>query len=145
MDGSEFHGSSCNFLLVKLSFNSVPYPLRPSPLLSHALFYSHRPPLFQIPFSSSLFSPLESPGSESPAGSPHVVVNSNGSVNGQGTGGIGILGPNPSPDGRQLSPLTSPLLTDAGCVRNDDDEEARRKVGTQTGRGWTENIHFVQI
>lgn len=68
-----------------------------------------------------------------------MVVNSNGSVNGQGIGGIGILGQ--CPDGRQLSPLTSPLLTDAGCVRNDDDEEARRKVGMQTGRGWTENIH----
>lgn len=72
-----------------------------------------------------------------------MVVNSNGAVNGQGIGGIGILGQ--CPDGRQLSPLTSPLLTDAGCVRNDDDEEARRKVGMQTGRGWTENIHSGQI
>lgn len=78
------------------------------------------PPLFYIVFPS-----LESPGSEdSPLGSPHLVVNGNGSVNGQG-----VLGPGPSPEGRQLSPLTSPLLMDAGCVRNDDDEEARRKVG----------------
>uniref|UniRef100_A0A3Q3WLU1 FERM, ARHGEF and pleckstrin domain-containing protein 1 n=1 Tax=Mola mola TaxID=94237 RepID=A0A3Q3WLU1_MOLML len=66
------------------------------------------------------------PGSEdSPAGSPTVVVNGSNAVNGQGTGSTTILGH--SPEGQQLSPLTSPLLTDAGCVRNDDDEEARRK------------------
>lgn len=83
------------------------------------------PPPFYIVFPS-----LESPGSEdSPLGSPHLVVNGNGSVNGQGVGSGGVLGPGPSPEGRQLSPLTSPLLMDAGCVRNDDDEEARRKVG----------------
>uniref|UniRef100_A0A8C4ERN1 FERM, ARHGEF and pleckstrin domain-containing protein 1 n=1 Tax=Dicentrarchus labrax TaxID=13489 RepID=A0A8C4ERN1_DICLA len=70
----------------------------------------------------------KSPGSEdSPLGSPHVVVNGNGSVNGQGMGSTGILGTGHSPEGRHLSPLTSPLLTDAGCVRNDDEEEARRK------------------
>ncbi|XP_020510860.2 FERM, ARHGEF and pleckstrin domain-containing protein 1-like isoform X1 [Labrus bergylta] len=71
----------------------------------------------------------ESPGSEdSPAGSPHVVVNGNGSVHGQGIAGIGVLhGPGQSPERQQLSPLTSPLLTDAGCVRHDDEEEARRK------------------
>ncbi|XP_074483072.1 FERM, ARHGEF and pleckstrin domain-containing protein 1-like isoform X2 [Sebastes fasciatus] len=68
----------------------------------------------------------ESPVSEdSPMGSPHVVVNGNGSVNGPGAG---ILGQ--SPEIRNLSPLTSPLLTDAGCVRNDDEEEARRKFPT---------------
>ncbi|XP_035533431.1 FERM, ARHGEF and pleckstrin domain-containing protein 1-like isoform X3 [Morone saxatilis] len=73
----------------------------------------------------------ESPGSEdSPLGSPHVVVNGNGSVNGQGMGSTGILGTGHSPEGRLLSPLTSPLLTDAGCVRNDDEEEARRKFPT---------------
>ncbi|XP_056435297.1 FERM, ARHGEF and pleckstrin domain-containing protein 1-like [Gadus chalcogrammus] len=32
-----------------------------------------------------------------------------------------------SPDGRQPSPLTSPLLYDAGCVRTDDEDEVRRK------------------
>ncbi|XP_038576532.1 FERM, ARHGEF and pleckstrin domain-containing protein 1-like isoform X1 [Micropterus salmoides] len=70
----------------------------------------------------------ESPGSEdSPVGSPCVIVNGNCSVNGQGMGSIGVLGPGQSPEGRRLSPLTSPLLTDAGCVRNDDDEEASRK------------------
>ena len=58
-----------------------------------------------------------------------MVVNGNGSVNGQGLGSTGVLGLGQSPEGRQLSPLTSPLLTDAGGVRNDDEEEARRKVG----------------
>uniref|UniRef100_A0A673C2D6 FERM, ARHGEF and pleckstrin domain-containing protein 1 n=1 Tax=Sphaeramia orbicularis TaxID=375764 RepID=A0A673C2D6_9TELE len=68
------------------------------------------------------------PGSEdSPMGSPHVVVNGNGSVNGQGTGSTVVLGLGQSPEGRQLSPLTSPLLTDAGYVRNEDEDEARRK------------------
>uniref|UniRef100_A0A671XW02 FERM, ARHGEF and pleckstrin domain-containing protein 1 n=1 Tax=Sparus aurata TaxID=8175 RepID=A0A671XW02_SPAAU len=52
---------------------------------------------------------------------PQVVVNGSGSVNGQG------LGQGQSPEGRLLSPLTSPLLTDAGCVRIEDEEEARRK------------------
>lgn len=33
-----------------------------------------------------------------------------------------------SPDGRQPSPLTSPLLTDTGFVRTDDEDEVRRKV-----------------
>ncbi|XP_067438741.1 FERM, ARHGEF and pleckstrin domain-containing protein 1-like isoform X1 [Thunnus thynnus] len=69
-----------------------------------------------------------SPGSEdSPLGSPSVVVNGNGSVNGQGMGVTAVLGPGQSPEGRQLSPLTSPLLTDAGYVRNEDEDEARRK------------------
>ncbi|XP_037617475.1 FERM, ARHGEF and pleckstrin domain-containing protein 1-like isoform X2 [Sebastes umbrosus] len=68
----------------------------------------------------------ESPGSEdSPMGSPHVVVNGNGSVNGPSAGVLGQ-----SPEIRNLSPLTSPLLTDAGCIRNDDEEEARRKFPT---------------
>ncbi|XP_031147578.1 FERM, ARHGEF and pleckstrin domain-containing protein 1-like isoform X2 [Sander lucioperca] len=71
----------------------------------------------------------ESPSSEdSPEGSPHMVVNGNGSVNGLATGSIGVLGQ--SPEGRLLSPLTSPLLTDAGCVRHDDEDEARRKFPT---------------
>lgn len=33
-----------------------------------------------------------------------------------------------SPDCRQPSPLTSPLLNDAGSVRTDDEDEVRRKV-----------------
>ncbi|XP_069020159.1 FERM, ARHGEF and pleckstrin domain-containing protein 1-like isoform X1 [Embiotoca jacksoni] len=70
----------------------------------------------------------ESPGSEdSPLGSPRVVVNGNGSANGQGLGGTGLLGAGQCPEGQQLSPLTSPLLTEAGYVRNEDEEEARRK------------------
>nr|XP_040026391.1 FERM, ARHGEF and pleckstrin domain-containing protein 1-like isoform X2 [Gasterosteus aculeatus aculeatus] len=64
----------------------------------------------------------ESPGSEdSPVGSHRVVVNGNGALNGV---------PGPCPEGHHLSPLTSPLLTDAGCVRNDDEDEARRKFPT---------------
>uniref|UniRef100_A0A4W6DJ86 FERM, ARHGEF and pleckstrin domain-containing protein 1 n=1 Tax=Lates calcarifer TaxID=8187 RepID=A0A4W6DJ86_LATCA len=63
----------------------------------------------------------------SPLGSPHVVVNGNGSVNGQEMGGTAVLGLGQSPEGRQLSPLTSPLLTEAGYVRNEDEDEARRK------------------
>lgn len=83
--------------------------------------------------SSSHLPPPESPGSEdSPAGSPSMVVNGNSTVNGQGTGSTTILGH--SPEVQQLSPLTSPLLTDAGCIRNDDDEEARRKVGIYVTR-----------
>lgn len=53
-------------------------------------------------------------------GSPNVVAN--GSANGPA---VAV----PASEGSQPSPLTSPLLMDAGCVRNDDDEEARRKVG----------------
>ncbi|KAM4560023.1 FERM, ARHGEF and pleckstrin domain-containing protein 1-like isoform 1-T1 [Odontesthes bonariensis] len=68
----------------------------------------------------------ESPGSEkSPLGSPHVVVN--GSVNGQGMGSTSIKGVEQIHEGQQLSPLTSPLLTEAGYIRNDDEDEARRK------------------
>uniref|UniRef100_A0A8C9T470 FERM, ARHGEF and pleckstrin domain-containing protein 1 n=1 Tax=Scleropages formosus TaxID=113540 RepID=A0A8C9T470_SCLFO len=44
---------------------------------------------------------------------------SQGLVNGQRQ----ALTPGPSPDGRQPSPLTSPLLNDAGCVRTDDEDE----------------------
>uniref|UniRef100_A0A3P8T9N4 FERM, ARHGEF and pleckstrin domain-containing protein 1 n=1 Tax=Amphiprion percula TaxID=161767 RepID=A0A3P8T9N4_AMPPE len=72
---------------------------------------------------------LLNPGSpasqDSPLGSPRVVVNGNASVNGQGVGGV--LGPGQIPEGQQLSPLTSPLLTEAGYVRNEDEDEARRK------------------
>ncbi|XP_033833667.1 FERM, ARHGEF and pleckstrin domain-containing protein 1-like isoform X2 [Periophthalmus magnuspinnatus] len=71
-----------------------------------------------------------SPGSEeSPLGSPRVAVNGTAPENGQDDNII--HGSNPqSPDARQLSPLTSPLLTDAGYVRNEDEEEARRKFPT---------------
>ncbi|KAL3999617.1 mucin-2 [Sarotherodon galilaeus] len=39
----------------------------------------------------------------------------------------GVLGAEQSPEVQPLSPLTSPLLTEAGYVRNDEEDEARRK------------------
>ncbi|XP_062384374.1 FERM, ARHGEF and pleckstrin domain-containing protein 1 isoform X1 [Sardina pilchardus] len=45
-------------------------------------------------------------------------------VNGQKQQTLGL---GQSPDGRQPSPLTSPLLTEAGFVRTDDEDEVRRK------------------
>ncbi|XP_061918160.1 FERM, ARHGEF and pleckstrin domain-containing protein 1-like isoform X1 [Entelurus aequoreus] len=57
------------------------------------------------------------PGSPAAEASPlHSAVN--GAVNGTV---VGVVAPS------QLSPLTSPLLADAGYVRNDEEEEARRK------------------
>ncbi|XP_058247306.1 FERM, ARHGEF and pleckstrin domain-containing protein 1 [Hemibagrus wyckioides] len=38
-----------------------------------------------------------------------------------------LNGVSPSPDDQQPSPLTSPLLNDAGALRTDDEEENRRK------------------
>uniref|UniRef100_A0A8C7QT85 FERM, ARHGEF and pleckstrin domain-containing protein 1 n=1 Tax=Oncorhynchus mykiss TaxID=8022 RepID=A0A8C7QT85_ONCMY len=61
-----------------------------------------------------------------PFESPHLSassVNSQGIVNGQMP--VELCGH--SPDVRQPSPLTSPLLNDAGIVRTDDEEEVRRK------------------
>ncbi|XP_045074133.1 FERM, ARHGEF and pleckstrin domain-containing protein 1 [Coregonus clupeaformis] len=58
--------------------------------------------------------------------SPHLSAssdNSQGIVNGQMP--VELCGQ--SPDGRQPSPLTSPLLNDAGSVRTDDEDEVRRK------------------
>ncbi|MGH0138098.1 UNVERIFIED_CONTAM: hypothetical protein FKN15_003642 [Acipenser sinensis] len=52
-----------------------------------------------------------------------MSVNSHGGFTAQRS----ILSPCLSPDGRQPSPLTSPLLNDAGCVRTDDEDEGRRK------------------
>lgn len=119
-----------------LSYHLLPYLT----LCSIPVPHLHPPLLF---FSVFLSSPTGSPGSEdSPLGSPCVVVNGNGSVNGQGMGGTSVLGPCQSPEGRQLSPLTSPLLTDAGYVRNEDEEEARRKVGVQSGITDADLIYF---
>lgn len=79
--------------------------------------------LLFLPLLFSNFSLLEIPGSEdSQQASPQVV---DSSVNGQETGAV--LGQ--VPEGQQLTPLTSPLLTEAGYIRNDEEEEARRKVG----------------
>ncbi|XP_039601359.1 FERM, ARHGEF and pleckstrin domain-containing protein 1 isoform X2 [Polypterus senegalus] len=69
---------------------------------------------------------VELPSTGSLTNSPRL---SEASVNSQGpqTTHRPILSPNLSPDGRQPSPLTSPLLNDAGCVRTDDEDEVRRK------------------
>ncbi|XP_076026227.1 FERM, ARHGEF and pleckstrin domain-containing protein 1-like [Genypterus blacodes] len=48
---------------------------------------------------------------------------SQGMVNGQKSLDLGGHSPGP----RQLSPLTSPLLKDAGSIRTDDEDEVRRK------------------
>ncbi|XP_071331043.1 FERM, ARHGEF and pleckstrin domain-containing protein 1-like [Trachinotus anak] len=58
--------------------------------------------------------------------SPHLSASSghsHGMVNGQKS--LELCGH--SPNGRQPSPLTSPLLNDAGSVRTDDEDEVRRK------------------
>ncbi|XP_035460164.2 FERM, ARHGEF and pleckstrin domain-containing protein 1-like isoform X2 [Scophthalmus maximus] len=58
--------------------------------------------------------------------SPHLSpssAHSHGMVNGQKS--LELCGQ--SPDGRQPSPLTSPLLYDAGSVRTDDEDDVRRK------------------
>uniref|UniRef100_A0A8C7XAD0 FERM, ARHGEF and pleckstrin domain-containing protein 1 n=1 Tax=Oryzias sinensis TaxID=183150 RepID=A0A8C7XAD0_9TELE len=59
-----------------------------------------------------------SPPLPASAGLPHGMVNGQRSLD---------LGSH-SPNGRQPSPLTSPLLNDACSVRTDDEEEVRRKV-----------------
>uniref|UniRef100_A0A3P8V2I7 FERM, ARHGEF and pleckstrin domain-containing protein 1 n=1 Tax=Cynoglossus semilaevis TaxID=244447 RepID=A0A3P8V2I7_CYNSE len=70
----------------------------------------------------------KSPGSEDSAqGSPRAMVNGNGSVNGEGNHTSGVTAPAQSPELHPVSPLTSPLLMEAGYVRNDEEEEARRK------------------
>lgn len=89
---------------------------------------------FLSSFFLPAFLPTDSPPSgDSLLGSPHSAVI--GSVNGQGADNV--LGSDAqSPEVQQLSPLTSPLLTDAGYVRNEDEEEARRKVGGVEHEGW---------
>ncbi|KAJ8255005.1 hypothetical protein GJAV_G00199820 [Gymnothorax javanicus] len=60
------------------------------------------------------------------ANSPRISEcsgHSQGMVNGQKQS----LALGQSPDGRQPSPLTSPLLNDAGCLRTDEEDEVRRK------------------
>ncbi|XP_041115594.1 FERM, ARHGEF and pleckstrin domain-containing protein 1-like isoform X3 [Polyodon spathula] len=68
----------------------------------------------------------EHPSTGSVASSPRLSetsVNSHVGLTAQRS----ILSPCLSPDGRQPSPLASPLLNDAGCVRTDDEDEGRRK------------------
>lgn len=76
-------------------------------LIPHHLFSSPGP----LPSSPGL--------SDSPAVSRVMLVNGQKQQ---------MLGLGQSPDGRQPSPLTSPLLTEAGFVRTDDEDEVRRKV-----------------
>ncbi|XP_061620201.1 FERM, ARHGEF and pleckstrin domain-containing protein 1-like isoform X2 [Phyllopteryx taeniolatus] len=59
----------------------------------------------------------------SPLKSHHPGLNAHGILNGEVVG-VCLVAPS------QLSPLTSPLLADAGYVRNDDEDEARRKFPT---------------
>lgn len=64
--------------------------------------------------------------SGSGAVSPHMATSpghSHGMVNGQKS--LDLC--SHSPDGRQPSPLTSPLLNDACSIRTDDEDEVRRK------------------
>uniref|UniRef100_A0A668AWK4 FERM, ARHGEF and pleckstrin domain-containing protein 1 n=1 Tax=Myripristis murdjan TaxID=586833 RepID=A0A668AWK4_9TELE len=63
---------------------------------------------------------------ESILGVPHLSASSGhsqGMVNGQKS--LELC--SHSPDGRQPSPLTSPLLNDASSIRTDDEDEVRRK------------------
>ncbi|XP_078513638.1 FERM, ARHGEF and pleckstrin domain-containing protein 1 isoform X1 [Lissotriton helveticus] len=54
------------------------------------------------------------------------------SINSQGIqlGLTSSTSPNMSPDAKPSSPLLSPLLNDPSCIRTDDEEEVRRKIGT---------------
>uniref|UniRef100_A0A673C584 FERM, ARHGEF and pleckstrin domain-containing protein 1 n=1 Tax=Sphaeramia orbicularis TaxID=375764 RepID=A0A673C584_9TELE len=58
-----------------------------------------------------------------PFESPHLSGLSHGMVNGQKS--LELC--SHSPDGRQPSPLTSPLLNDACSIRTDDEDDVRRK------------------
>ncbi|XP_067842681.1 FERM, ARHGEF and pleckstrin domain-containing protein 1 isoform X2 [Heptranchias perlo] len=58
--------------------------------------------------------------------SPHVSELSLNSQSGPGVQNLS-LSPSLSPDGKQHSPLMTPLLTEAACVKTDDEEEMRRK------------------
>lgn len=65
---------------------------------------------------------------ESPQESPQLVPNGGGPGEDQERGVTGMADVCQIPGGHPLSPLTSPLLIEAGYVRHDDEEEARRKV-----------------
>lgn len=117
--------------LSAVNFMGVVSHLTPAFIL-RSLLYSRLHPSFSLLFPFSCLPPTECPGAEdSPLGGPRVVVNGNGSLNGQvvGSGGV-VVGVEQGPEGQQFSPLTSPLLTEAGYVRNEDEDEARRKVSS---------------
>uniref|UniRef100_A0A8D0CKJ1 FERM, ARHGEF and pleckstrin domain-containing protein 1 n=1 Tax=Scleropages formosus TaxID=113540 RepID=A0A8D0CKJ1_SCLFO len=88
----------------------TPRPTREQPVLN--LFFS----LLHRSF------PLPGVVSNSPRLSDSSAT-SQGIVNGQRA----APAPSQSPDGRPPSPLTSPLLNDAGSMRTDDEDEVRRK------------------
>ncbi|XP_015246926.1 PREDICTED: FERM, RhoGEF and pleckstrin domain-containing protein 1-like isoform X4 [Cyprinodon variegatus] len=77
--------------------------------------------------SQHLLNPEDSDCKESPQESLPVVANGNGTEDGQGKGVPSTVDVGQTAEGQQLSPLTSPLLIEAGYVRHDDEEEARRK------------------
>lgn len=80
------------------------------------------PSLFFHIFSFALTENSE----DSPHAADHAVTN--GVLSGPGADGPDIPNAAQIPAVQTFSPLTSPLLAEAGYVRNEDEEEARRKV-----------------
>uniref|UniRef100_A0A8C8FK48 FERM, ARHGEF and pleckstrin domain-containing protein 1 n=1 Tax=Oncorhynchus tshawytscha TaxID=74940 RepID=A0A8C8FK48_ONCTS len=103
---------------------------RPKPVLftrGSSFRFSGRTQKQVIDYLTLFLIPLSIPSTGVVSNSPHLSassVNSQGIVNGQKP--VELCGH--SPDIRQPSPLTSPLLNDAGSVRTDDEDEVRRKV-----------------
>uniref|UniRef100_A0A8C5BJ13 FERM, ARHGEF and pleckstrin domain-containing protein 1 n=1 Tax=Gadus morhua TaxID=8049 RepID=A0A8C5BJ13_GADMO len=79
---------------------------------------SLRPSVFSLSSGGGVVSGGPQPAASPGAPRPHALLN--GQKHSLDLCGL-------SPDGRQPSPLTSPLLYDAGCVRTDDEDEVRRK------------------
>ncbi|XP_043965514.1 FERM, ARHGEF and pleckstrin domain-containing protein 1 isoform X3 [Gambusia affinis] len=77
-----------------------------------------------------LLNPGGSDSKESPQESPQLVPNGGGPGEDQERGVTAMADVCQIPGGHPLSPLTSPLLIEAGYVRHDDEEEARRKFPT---------------
>lgn len=73
------------------------------------------------------------PHSPPPSGHPHGMVNGQKSLE---------LCSN-SLDGRQPSPLTSPLLNDACSIRTDDEDEVRRKVCKLSSQTFKASKNFI--
>uniref|UniRef100_A0A8C8LR98 FERM, ARHGEF and pleckstrin domain-containing protein 1 n=1 Tax=Oncorhynchus tshawytscha TaxID=74940 RepID=A0A8C8LR98_ONCTS len=102
---------------------------RPKPVLftrGSSFRFSGRTQKQVIDYLTLFLIPLSIPSTGVVSNSPHLSassVNSQGIVNGQKP--VELCGH--SPDIRQPSPLTSPLLNDAGSVRTDDEDEVRRK------------------
>uniref|UniRef100_A0A8C5CW63 FERM, ARHGEF and pleckstrin domain-containing protein 1 n=1 Tax=Gadus morhua TaxID=8049 RepID=A0A8C5CW63_GADMO len=75
---------------------------------------SLRPSVFSLSSGGGVVSGGPQPAASPGAPRPHALLN--GQKHSLDLCGL-------SPDGRQPSPLTSPLLYDAGCVRTDDEDE----------------------